>query len=229
MSLQIAVGEERLSLFYFKGYVSTQSVIARGTVPTEFGILKTVPTRRDVLEYEMGSPGPRSGIEVPQREIFDDILDNTGASVPDVVIKCRGVIEPIPREVEDLKLLQGSGYVFYMQRGYGSFPHLIRKRIGIPVENPYYHIRYDLIEKGIILTRSDPRLKRIRSVLKTEWLVTDNLGWLDLGDPGILSLELALTRRKWWTDVGKPIRILPPTFRSNTIYRLLRRDIVIAV
>jgi hypothetical protein len=168
---------------------------------------------------------------------LSDIVDGLGGAVriigeiPDVAIKSRGVVEKIPKEVEDLPAFQGTEYFFYHQNAYANFIHKVRRAMGIrTLENPYRFMKADLLHYGILRSTSDPVLKKLRSTLKTEWVMTDTLGWIDLGDPNILALERA--RLRWWNDIGQPTPFQIPLNHlgiQGQVYRLLRRDCLVVV
>lgn len=241
LGLQIAVGERDLELYFCYTSVSVQEPTSRmpSETTTEYGKLKVNPAFRNIVDYEMGNPNPRNGIHpIPQREILNDITDYMGGAVkivgemPDVVIKSRGVVERIPKEVEELDAFQGSEYVFYLQNAYGNFVHKVRKALNMRyIENPYRFMKADLLNYRIIRSPHDPVLKKLRSTLKTEFIVADTYGWSHFGDPNILALEQALTRNRWWTDIGRPTPFQIPINSGiqGQIYQLLRRQCIVVV
>jgi hypothetical protein len=241
MGLQIAVGEKDLELYYCYCSVSVkESTILRTpkVINTEFGTLKVNPVFRNRVDYKMGNLNPRNGVNpIPQREILRDIEDKLGGAVeiignmPDVVIQSRGVVEKIPKEVEKLVVFQGSEYIFYHQNAYGNFPHKVRQVLRVGVANPYDFIKHDLLKYRILKLTNDPVLKKLRSTLKTEWLITDTQGYNSIGNTGILELERALIRTRWWTDIGKPTQFQIPLNSGiqGQIYQLLRRKCIVVV
>lgn len=205
---------------------------------TEFGRMKVSPIVRNRVDYRMGNPNPRNGVyPVPQREILEDIMNSLGGAVnivgdmPDVVIDSRGVVEKIPRKIEELPAFQGSEYVFYHQKAYGNFYRMARRALRIRFANPYYFIKADLMERHILKTGREPVLKKLRSILKTEWVITDAQGYLNLGPSNIMRLERELIRRRWWTDIGEPTPFQVPVNSGirGQIYRLQRRNCIIIV
>jgi hypothetical protein len=240
LGLQISVGEKDLEVYHCHLAVSV-----KGTPPTlkkvektEFGELKVNPILRNQVDYKMGQPNPRNGYNpIPQKEILNDILNHLGGAVtiignmPDVVIKSRSVVEKIPKEVEELAVFQGSDYIFYHQKAYGNFPHKIRQVIKRGITNPYNFVKYELLTNNILKLPNDPVLKKIRSILKTEWVLTDTLGYNSIGNLGILELEKALTKRRWWTDIGKPLPFQIPADSGlqGKLYQLLKRKCIIVV
>jgi len=241
MGLQVAVGAADLELFYCHTHVSVEEP----SVPrmprearTEFGTIKVNPIFRNVVDYEMGNPNPRNGVvPIPQKEILGDIMDGLGGAVrimgeiPDVVIKSRGVVEKVPKAVEELPAFQGAEDFFYFQKAQGNFIHKVRRALGMRgVENPYRFMKADLLRYHVITSTNDPVLKKLRSTLKTDYVITDTSGWGELGDPNILALEQV--KMKWWTDIGKPTPFQIPvnhTGIQGQIYRLMRRDCLVVV
>jgi len=240
MGLQIAAGARNLELYFCHAQVSVEEKSAP-SVPketkTEFGTLKVNPVFRNIVDYKMGTPNPRDGISpIPQKELLEDITDAMGGAVkiigeiPDVVIKSRGVVEKIPKEVEDIPAFHGAEHFFYHQNAYGNLVHKVRRSLGIySIANPYRFIKAELLGYNIVKSVNDPVLKKLRSTLKTEYVVTDTSGWADLGDANILLLEQH--RMRWWTDIGEPTAFQIPVDSgiNGQIYRLMRRNCLVVV
>jgi hypothetical protein len=241
MQLQVVAGAGGLELYYCHARVTVkETTISRmpGEARTEYGTIRVNPAFRNVVDYEMGNPNPRNGIvPVPQREILDDVVDGIGGAVrivgkmPDVVIKSRGAVEKIPKAIEGLPAFEGAENVFYHQNAYANLIHKVRRSLNIwSVENPYRFMKSDLLRYRIVRSSHDPVLKKLRSTLKTEYVITDTSGWSDLGDANILALEQA--RLRWWTDIGKPTPFQIPVDHTGVqgqIYRLLRRNCLVVV
>lgn len=242
LGLQVAAGAANLELYYIRSSVS----IEEKSIPrvprkasTEFGTLEVNPMFRNKVDYEMGRAHPRNGVSpVSQKEILGDIMDGLGGAVriigekmPDVVIKSRGVVEQVPPQVAHLPAFQGAENVFYHQDAVGNYVHRVRRALGTrSIANPYRFMKADLLRLGFITSTNDPVLKKLRSTLKTQYVITDATGWEDLGDAGILALERA--RMKWWTDIGQPTPFKIPVNHlgiQGQIYRLLRRNCLVAV
>lgn len=241
MGLQVAAGAGNLELYYINSSVSIEEKSipqVRRSADTEYGTIKVNPMFRNKVDYEMGSPQPRNGIvPVPQREILDDIMDGLGGAVkvvgdmPDVVIRSRGVVEKVPPQVEKMPAFQGADSVFYHQDAVGNYIHRVRRALGTrSIANPYRFMKSDLLRMRIITSTNDPVLRKLRSTLKTQYLITDATGWSDIGDAGVLAFERA--RMRWWTDIGQPTRFRIPMNHlgvEGQVYRLLRRDCLVAV
>lgn len=243
LGLQSVVGDSDLELYYCSTSVSVKDT-SMPRIPresrTKLGSFRVSPNFRNQVDYVMGRPDPHNGISpIPQREILDDILDSVGGvnilgdrEIADVVVNARGVVEKVPKEVESEPAFQGSEDVFYHQKKYGNFPHKVRQAVGIMVANPYDFMRADLMESHIIERRNDPVLKKLRSTLKTEYLLTDATGYNTLGNDGILKFELASLKRKWWADIGRPTPFqitVDHTGLEGQLYHLVRRNAIVAV
>lgn len=244
LGLQVVVGDKDLELYHCATSVSvkaTEMPRMKNEAKTEFGSIKVSPVFRNQIDYVMGSADPRNSPNpISQREIYSDIYNNLGGAmnflgemnIADVIIKSRGVVERIPKEVESDKEFQGSEYMFYEQNAYGNFPHKVREALGLMVANPYRFMKADLMEGGVISNGNDPVLKKLRSTLKTEYIVTDTGGWMSLGDKAILKAELASKARKWWADIGKPTPFSIPFNHKGVegqVFSLLRRKVLVAV
>ena len=226
-----AAVDDNLELYHCEAAASIQEgKTPPREVKTEYGTIKAHPESRNAILYEKGARDPRNGIEpVPQRELLGDITENLpivllpGTETPDVVIRERGVVEKVPKQVEDLESIQGSEYVFSRQTGRGNRTGWVRRTFGIRgLANPYDLIKSDLLFYDIIKSSKPIRLK-LRSTLKTRWVCTDTTGWSGIGGNGVLRLEQALSAYKWWQDIGVPAPFQVDGLQGQ-IYQLLRRQ-----
>lgn len=236
LSLQGAL-EPDLELGYVEAVVSIKPrevIPLHREVKTKLGgSIKQDDIDRRMTKIEYGKPSPSRFITLSQREIFDDILNSVPIreEVPEVVLRRRISREDIPKEAEGLKPVQGSDEIYHLQIARANHVHKIRQMFGLwQLENPYDLIKSDIVTRKIV-PYYDPVFRRIRSVLKTEWLITNRTGWSDL-IPVMLPLHRALCRPRWWQDVGLPH---PLTGRINhtiieaQVYRLDRRKELVAV
>jgi len=232
LSLQTIVDPKR-QIFYFRGEVS-ETTRTRITKPikTDLGIIgiKDTTGRRTVAEY--GDPKPNGGDRLTQKEIFEDIQDNTG--VPDVVTRIRGTAHPIPREFQEFDSLQGADEIWHEQVGRANRTSKLRKEVGLMLWNPYHGIKKDLFDKGILNTGADPVLKRMKSALVTEVMVpSNNQGYEGMNRENILEpLEEKLIENSWWADTGRPKEfVIRPDGESlvGRLYKLVKRGVVIGI
>lgn len=240
-----------LNMFYCKAEATTHvGQRIKREVKTEQGtIIKGVAGTLNKVSCEIGNPDPRNGVSpITQEDWLDDIIRHMpealipGTETPDVVIKTRAVFEPVPKKIEHmedlgitqhtLECIQASEDVRYIQRAKSNQPHTTRDRTGIRnLANPYRIAKGYLLASGIIKSTHHPILRKIRSVLKTGWLLTDAAGYNDLGKDGILALELELIRSKDWTDIGFPVPFTIP-YNSGIrgqVYRLMRNQSLVVV
>jgi len=236
LSLQRAL-EPDLDVGYVEAVVSIKPkevIPLHREVKTKLGgTIKQDDINRRNTKIEYGKPAPSRLTSLSQREIFDDILTSVPIreEVPEVVLRRRITREDIPKEAEELKPIQGSDEIYHFQIARANHVHKIRKMFGLwQLENPYRLIKSDILEKGIV-SYYDPVFKRFRSVLKTEWLITNMKGWSDLV-PVMLPLHKALCRPRWWQDVGLPHPLtgrIDHTVIEAQVYRLYRHKELVAV
>ncbi|WXG46488.1 MAG: hypothetical protein WED05_07505 [Candidatus Atabeyarchaeum deiterrae] len=199
---QCDVGEKKTELFWCGAEVSQVNTRRISEKRTTFGEIVKHPYDVDKYCYQMGNPEPDDVAPVTQKEILEDILGVSG-EVPDVVIKTRGVTEPIKGSLASLKELDGSAQIFYRQNAYSNMVHRKRQMSGIPdIVNPYRIIKGQLLSHGF--TMSERELLKIRSTLSTEWIITEKKGWSEIGASGILAAEEIMTKPRYWTDIGIP-------------------------
>lgn len=233
LGLQTAVDAE-LELYYCEAVVSMQrEKIPSEPIKTDLGVIKIDTTSRDRVVWESGSPEPMNEVAPKQKEILNNIADNLGMEIPDIVIKRRGAVEKIPRTLEYIEAFGGVNDIFYQQTAHGNYTHMLRNRLGLPLSNPHRIIKGELLVHEIVKSPRDPVFRRMRSVLKTDWVKTDVSGYSALGRVNVFRLEKELCADKWWQDIGlvHPVetRVNSDLFEGN-IYRLLKRtEEIIAV
>jgi len=231
LGLQAAV-DDALELYYCEAMASVREgkKIPHREVKTEFGTITAHPEMRNTILYEKGTLNLRDGVEpVSQRELLNDITESLpivllpGTKIPDVVMRERGMVEGIPKKVENMKQLQGAENIFSHQTAYGIRSKWMRRTFGIGgLANPYDLIKSDLLYYDIIKSPKPIQLK-LRSTLKTRYITTDTAGWGNFDGPSVLQLEQALSEEKWWQDIG-----IPTSFQvdgvQGLIYYLARRN-----
>jgi len=232
LGLQVAV-DKNLELYYCVATVSMQrSRIPSEPIKTDLGVISIDTTSSDRVIWESGSPEPSNDVAPTQKEILDTIVSNLGMEIPDIIVKRRGAVEKIPKSLEDLEQFGGVEDVFYQQTAHGNYTPMLRKRLDLPLSNPYRFIKADLLTYGVVKSPRDPVFKRIRSILKTDWLQTDVSGYSALGRVNVFQLEKELCADKWWQDIGlvHPVetRVNSDLFEGN-IYRLFKRGELISV
>ena len=156
--------------------------------------------------------------------------------VPEVVLRQRLIIDDVPKEVESSSPFSGSEEVYHLQIARANHIHKIQKAFGLrQLQNPFSLIKTDLCNNNIV-SANNPVFKRMKSVLKTDWLIPNRLVTNSRRNDRLyyymLPLHRALCRNRWWQDVGRPH---PLTGRIDSkiieaqVYLLDRRNALIAV
>lgn len=236
LSLQRAL-EPDLQMGYLEAIVSIKPKevmpIHREIKTNLGGTIKQDDVNRRMTKIEYGKPSLSGLTNLSQKEIFDDIITNVPIreEVPEVVLRKRICREDVPKAVEELKPLEGSDEIFHLQIARANHVHKIRKMFGLwQIQNPYQIIKNDIVDREIV-PYYDPIFRRFRSVLKTEWLVTNRTGWRNL-IPVMLPLHRSLCQSRWWQDIGLPHPLtgrVDHTIIKAQIYRLFRRKELVAV
>lgn len=231
LGLQVALDKD-LELYYCVARVSIQKQkMPLRPVETELGVNISVDnTSGNTVVAKYGTPTPTTDAPT-QKELLENVVENVPVDFPDIVIKKRGVVEKIPKILEDHESFQGVEDIFYQQTSRGNYTRMLRRAFHLPIQNPFYFVKGPLLEHKIIKSPRDPIFRKIRSTLKTEWVKTDVSGYLEFGRTGVFDLGKALSGKKWWQDIGlvHPIeaRINSSLYKGN-IYLLWKRRELIA-
>ena len=235
LSLQVAT-DPNLELYHYDATVSIPSDVKlppKQSISTELGTtINVTPNATNKIKVDFGITEPNDKELRSQKEILEDIFDNIPVEIPDVITQRRGVVEKIPREVEDLEVFQGSEHTFYQQTKQGNYTRKLRRMFDMQnLRNPHEFIKGELLSHAVIKNLNDPIIKKMRSTLKTDWIKTDNAGYLEIYKD-ILPLKEALCERKWWQDIG----IVHPLSASidghifeGQVYWLAKRGWIVAV
>jgi len=211
LSMQSKLNEKQI-LYYFEGSVSTSK--SRDTKPltTDLGItISPSTTNANKLNVFYGDIIPNVDDVLTLREIWDEIkIYNPEA--PDVVIHKKGIIHEIPRNIMYEKVVDGADYLFQSQSATGNHYRLLRKKTNLPIVNTYQLAKSGLLEHHD-MKPSDPCFRRIKSILKTDWIKpSNNVGWHELQHI-IFKLERGLRGKikegtsgiNWWEDTAQPM------------------------
>lgn len=216
MSLQDALSPKE-ELYFLKCRVSESIPTpssAKKETETDLGVKIKIDTHTGFLiSCEYGSKDPDDEWRASQKEIFEDIRSHGG--VDDVVILSRGSVHKIPEEVENCNSLQGADEIYQRETARGNRTRKYRRTFNMYLNNPYRMIKADLLDHSIIKYSNDPVLKKMRSILVTDYILPSNeKGYLDLYDEGrdpeknpygmLLKTERCLRGRKFWKDTGIP-------------------------
>lgn len=174
LSLQTAL-DKKATVYYFKGFVSettSRNPLGEKPIKTELGIIiKPSNIARNVTEVEFGHPDPVAGCEVTHKEIFNELQSY---EVVECNISVRGRIHSIPKNAEEIETLQGAERIFHLETKVGNRARSLRKKLNLPLINPYrIIIKSELLAHNIVKPY-DKVFQRIKGVLKTEYVLPDN-------------------------------------------------------
>lgn len=245
LGLQEALGAGKLETYYLRGRVSYQTA----KLPSEIRPIGKLgesriiirPVSRDQVEYEFGTLVPIDSIIKPQHEILEDIVNSLGLERREealgISIKERLVLHKVsklPKELQNSEPLQGTNDLYHYQTAAGDFTGVVSRSLRLPrgfLRSPPRFIRNELIEHEIVKP-NEPVLGKIRSTLRTEWIIPEVQGWDSL--LGIMRpLHAELTQPKWWQDVGIPTSVVIKdgaiTPLNAQMYQLLKRKYIVAL
>lgn len=245
LGLQDALGAGKLETYYLRGAVSYQTAKLPSEVREagKLGESRIIirPISRNQVEYEFGSIVPIDSVIKPQEEILGDIVGALGLERTEealgVSIKERLILHKIselPKELQDSEPLQGTNDLYQYQTAAGDFTGVVSRSLRLPrgfLRSPPRFIRNELVEHEIVKP-NEPVLAKIRSALRTEWIIPETRGWTPLLDI-MRPLHAGLTQRQWWQDVGIPTSVVIQdgtiTPLNAQMYQLLRRKYIVAL
>lgn len=212
LSLQAGIDKGQ-ELYYLKGIFSEMKSSIEEPIETELGgMIKPMTTTGHGAEIKYGNINPEMEYRLTPKEILRDI---EGYEILDMVIHRKGTIHKIPRSIEDMEQIGGSDYLYHQQSSVGNRDKKIRRLTGIPVISPYRTIESELLVHRKIFRRPKvihSGLRKIRSVLKTDWILpSDTMGWENLRH-ALLPVERAIRGKQqgktmgknWWQDTAMP-------------------------
>ena len=245
LGLQEALGGGDFETHYLRGNVSYQT----SRLPTEVRRTGSLgesririrkPSRNEV-EYEFGQLSPIDSVITTQHEILEDIVSGLGLERREealsISIKERLLlhrIKDLPKRMQNYKPLQGTNDLYHYQSAAGDFTGVVSRSFRLPrgfIRSIPRFIRNELVQHGIVKP-NDPILGKMRSCLRTEWIIPEDRGWPFL--MGIMRpLHEDLTKPYWWQDVGLPTDVVITdgviTPLNAQMYQLLRRRHLVAV
>jgi len=213
LGLQEAVGGGSLEVSYLRGRVSFQS---EESVPSDtrstskHGEVKFRSPTKNYVKYCYGDEKPLDTSIKPQSEILREVAEELGLERREealsINIKERMLVEKMPKELEDLEPLQGYEYIYHKQSSAGDFTDLISRTLGLQkgaLRSPTRQIKNELKGKGIIEPK-DPITRGIRSILRTDYIMTSGRGGYSRLKNVIDDVHKELTKPNWWQEVGYP-------------------------
>lgn len=224
-------------MFHFEGMVSVSVEKAKRLVDikdkdTNLKI-RTVRGNRPhtTIQYPLTGKVDTSLPTVTGDEMIEDVVDLTGLPelTPELVIKKRGLKKKVPKSLEDVEALQSIENLYQHESSSGYHTKLLSSVLGVRFFKPFLTMKAELVAKGI-LKPWEVDLRRMRSILPTDWLTSDSKGYDYFMGTGDLQKTLeALGQGQFHQDTalfrgrvdGIPI--------SNRVYVLEKRQELIAI
>lgn len=182
--------------------------------------IRQIPSTSTKFEINWGSPDPHDEERISQKELWDEIQQRV--EIKDAVLKVRSSVQKVPPKMTNEPLLDGIDKIFARHIAYGNRANAVRKRLRFPVDNPYHIIRAELINRGVIHSVGSPRLKKIRSVLGTDYFLPDNKSGYNPLFPIATNLQRGLRSNKFWKDTANSIQVVG-AINSDRIEGILYR------
>ena len=210
----------------------------KNEIKTEFGTLIIRNENREYVEFEMAENDPNNEVRVTPREILDDIVKSLGDGLtyygkfPDIVVLEEGIVEKVPKPLENNPSYDGANEVRYHlnSRGHSNFVHKMRRITGIPLFDPFRFMKAELEDRGDLLKgvygeEKSRFLKKIKSTLVNEYTETDNRDYNNLGSEAIFEFDQLGTKDTFWRDIGIPQTFRDPSYsgENGQIYKLWKR------
>jgi len=170
--------QPQLEMFRFQGLVSVSAEKSRRLVDMKHKDtnlkIRIVRGNRPhtLIDYPLTGKVDTSLPTVTGDEIIENVKDLTGLPelIPELVIKERGIATKIPKKLESLEAVQDIENLYQHETACGYHTKLIGSVLGVRFFKPFLTMRSELIDKKI-LKPSEVDLRRMRSILPTDWVL----------------------------------------------------------
>ena len=173
---------------------------------------------------KVGSLDPHDQFRKPMNEIFDDIKHNVG--VEQAVIENCGVVHQ-NKYMDHIDCLDGIQEIYAHHQRFSNKSSILARTLNFSIANPRRMVAAALYKHGAINSLQDERIKRLRSILATDYYTFDDQSkGYDILFLEMETLQRALKGQKYWKYVATPElnRYFSGTSRSVAdairIYRL---------
>jgi len=229
--------QPNLEMFRFQGIVSVSVEKAKKLVDIKHKDtnlkIKIVRGNRPhtLIEYPLTGKLDTSLPTTTGEEIIENVKDLTGLPelIPELVIQEREIKIKPPRSLEEIEAVQGIENLYQHETACGYHPKLVSSVLGVRFFKPFLTMQAELVSKKI-LKPWEIDLRRMRSILPTDWLVGDSKGYNYFMQTGALQPTLeALCEGKFHQDTALFQMRVDGIPVNNRIYLLRKRDELIPI
>jgi len=229
--------QPNLEMFRFQGIVSVSAEKAKRLVDIKHKDtnlkIRIVRGNRPhtLIDYPLTGKLDTSLPTTTGEEIIENVMDLTGLPelIPELVIQERGIKIKPTKSLEEIEAIQGMENLYEHETACGYHPKLVSSVLGVRFFKPFLTMRAELINKKI-LKPWEVDLRRMRSILPTDWLVGDDKGYNYFMQTGALQPTLeALCEGKFHQDTALFQMRVDGIPVSNRIYLLRKRDELIPI
>jgi hypothetical protein len=229
--------QPNLEMFRFQGIVSVSAEKAKRLIDIKHKDtnlkIRIVRGNRPhtLIDYPLTGKLDTSLPTTTGEEIIENVKDLTGLPelIPELVIQERGIKIKPTKSLEEIEAIQGMENLYQHETACGYHPKLVSSVLGVRFFKPFLTMRAELVNKKI-LKPWDVDLRRMKSILPTDWLVGDDKGYNYFMQTGALQPTLeALCEGKFHQDTALFQMRVDGIPVSNRIYLLHKRDELIPI
>lgn len=152
----------------------------------------------------IGSEDPRDQFRKPMQEVFDDITKTLG--IEQAVIENCGIVHQ-NKNMDHINCLDGIQEIYSHHQRYSNKSSIIARTLNFRIANPRRLIVPELFKRGVISTPRDEILKRLRSIMATDYFEFDDSSkGYDILHPKALEVQKCLKGSKYWKFIAVPER-----------------------
>lgn len=229
--------QPKLDMFRFQGIVSVSAEKARRLVDMKHKDtnlkIKIVRGNRPhtLIDYPLTGKVDTSLPTTTGEEIIENVKNLTGLPelIPELVIKERGIKTKPPKSLEGVEAIQGIENLYQHESACGYHTKLIRSVLNMRFFKPFLTMRSELVNKKI-MQPWEIDLRRMRSILPTDWLTGDKKGYNYFMETGSLQPILeALCKGRFHQDTALFQGRVDGIPVNNRIYLLKKRNELIPI
>ncbi len=120
---------------------------------------------------KIGSLDPHDQFRKPMNEIFDDIKHNVG--VEQAVIENCGVVHQ-NKYMDHIECLDGIQEIYAHHQRFSNKSSILARTLNFNITNPRRIVSAALYKHGVINSLKDEKIKRLRSILATDYYTFDD-------------------------------------------------------